>query len=98
MKEKLCSVSYAKDGTKAVRLFKESSSGDFNVILMDIQMPKMNGYEAAKAIRRLHRTDAETVLIFACTAGSFKEEKDLAFTSGMNDFLAKPIDMGGWKN
>lgn len=88
-----CSVAHAADGAEAVRLFAESAPGEYDVILMDVQMPKMNGYEAAQAIRRLPRSDAKAVPIFACTAGSFKEDRDRAFASGMNDFLARPIDI-----
>lgn len=88
-----CSVTHAEDGAEAVRFFEASDPGEYDVILMDVQMPKMNGYEAAQSIRRLPRPDAGTVPIFACTAGSFKEDRDRAFASGMNDFLAKPIDI-----
>ena len=60
---------------------------------MDMQMPVMDGCEAAKAIRNLDREDAKTVMIYACTANTFQEDRDLAIESGMDDFLTKPIDV-----
>lgn len=81
------------NGEEAVKAFEASNLGEFNVILMDVQMPVMNGYKAALAIRALPRADAAIVPIFACTANTFKEDKDRAFESGMTDFLSKPIDI-----
>lgn len=81
------------NGKKAFECFKNSAPGTFDVILMDLLMPEMNGFEAAKAIRDLDREDAKTVRIFACTANSFIEEKEKAYESGMNDFITKPIDI-----
>lgn len=83
----------AVNGQEAVEKFAASQPGFYHVILMDIQMPVMNGYEAAKAIRNLERTDAKTVSIFACTANTFQEDIDKAMESGMDDFLGKPIDV-----
>lgn len=83
----------ATNGEEAVAMFEASALGEFNVVLMDVQMPVMNGYKAAMAIRGLPRPDAAIVPIFACTANTFKEDKDRAFESGMTDFLAKPIDI-----
>lgn len=87
------SAIHAKDGEEVVKIFNDSKIAEFDAILMDVQMPKMNGYEASVAIRSLPREDAATVKIFACTANTFKEDKEKAKESGMNDFLSKPIDV-----
>lgn len=86
-------VAHATDGKKAVEVFEASEVGEYGIILMDLLMPEMNGYEASMAIRSLERDDASTVKIIACTANSFKEDRDKAMESGMNDFIAKPIDI-----
>ncbi len=83
----------AENGKKALKKFSDSAPGTYGVILMDLLMPEMDGFEAAKAIRELDREDAKTVRIFACTANSFTEERDKAFASGMNDFISKPVDI-----
>ena len=67
--------------------------GEFDVILMDIMMPVMNGYNATKRIRSMDREDAKTIPIIAMTANAFEEDKKMALASGMNDHVAKPIDM-----
>lgn len=87
-------VAHATDGKKAVEMFKASENGEYGIILMDLLMPELNGFEASKAIRSLDRPDASTVRIIACTANSFKEDQENALKSGMNDFIAKPIDIG----
>lgn len=84
---------HAENGQKAVEIFNQSDENEFDVILMDMQMPVMDGCTATKEIRGLDRTDAGSVIIFACTANTFKEDRDKAIQSGMNDFLAKPIDV-----
>lgn len=86
-------VTHAKDGAEAVKLFEASGEYAYDVILMDVQMPVMDGYEATRKIRGLSRADAQSVLIYACTANAFKEDQDRALASGMNDFLTKPIDV-----
>ena len=86
-------VARAADGEQVVRLFEASGVHEFDVILMDVQMPVKNGYEAARAIRALDRPDAKTVIIYACTANTFKADQDKAAESGMNGFIAKPIDV-----
>ncbi len=83
----------AENGRKALEKFSASEQGYYGVILMDLMMPEMDGFEATKAIRALARPDAKTVRIFACTANSFSEERDKAFESGMNDFITKPVDI-----
>lgn len=88
-----CTVTHANDGKKTVERFLSSESNELDVILMDIQMPVMNGYEAAAEIRSCGREDAKTVKIFACTANTFNEDAEKAYESGMDDFLAKPIDV-----
>lgn len=86
-------VTHAADGGQVVERFEASSPYEFDVILMDVQMPVQNGYEATKIIRGLNRPDAKSVIIYACTANSFKEDQDRALESGMNGFIAKPIDV-----
>ena len=83
----------ASNGKEAVELFNQSEIGEFDIILMDMQMPVMDGCTAAANIRQLHRADAESVLIYACTANMFQEDREQALASGMNDFLTKPIDV-----
>ncbi len=79
------------DGTEAVKKFTESPIGYYNLVLMDVIMPQMTGYEAAEKIRRLDRPDAQTVPIIAVTANAFQDDVDKAFAAGMNGHLAKPI-------
>ncbi len=86
-------VSVAENGFRAVELFEVSEIGGIDIILMDILMPVMNGYEATRAIRESHRPDARRVKIFACTANSYKEDREKAFESGMDDFITKPVDV-----
>ncbi len=70
-----------------------SDPGEFDIILMDMQMPVMDGCTAAAEIRRLEREDAASVQIYACTANTFQEDRERAMQSGMDDFLTKPIDV-----
>ncbi len=81
----------AENGKIALKKFTESEPGTFGIILMDLLMPEMDGFETAKAIRDLDRPDAKTVRIFACTANSLSENKDKALASGMDDFIEKPL-------
>lgn len=83
----------ARNGREVVERFADSVPGTYPVILMDIQMPEMDGYEAAKAIRNLKRADAGTVRILACTANTFQEDIDRVMESGMNGFIGKPINI-----
>jgi len=85
-------IEEAENGRQAVDMFKKSPVGYYDIILMDIQMPVLNGYEAAKAIRALDRADAKTVSIIAMTANAYKEDVEQALASGMNGHVAKPID------
>ncbi|MBR3747154.1 MAG: response regulator, partial [Selenomonadaceae bacterium] len=86
-------VDDADDGTVAVEKFRNAPPNHYDLILMDVQMPKMNGYEATRAIRALSREDAHTIPIVAMTANAFEEDKDNALKAGMNDHLAKPLDI-----
>ena len=85
-------VTPAKDGTEAVELFAKSEIGEFDLILMDIMMPRMNGYEAAEAIRKMERKDAGEIPIFAVSANAFLDDIAASKKSGMNEHLSKPID------
>ena len=80
------------DGQEAVELFRNSELGEFDVILMDIMMPVMNGYEAAKTIRSLNREDAKTIPIIAMTANAFTEDRIKAKEAGMDEHVSKPVD------
>lgn len=86
-------VTLAENGKAAVDRFAASEPGTFDLILMDVLMPEMDGFTATRAIRAMNRADAKSVLIFACTANSFKEDLDKAMESGMDDFIAKPVDV-----
>lgn len=83
----------AENGKLALERFCESAVGEFDAILMDVQMPVMNGYEATKAIRALEREDAVTIPIIAMTANAFAEDVKDALNSGMNAHVAKPVEM-----
>ena len=86
-------VTKAWDGQEAVKIFEKSRSGEFDVILMDIMMPVMNGYEAAKMIRSLDREDAKAIPIIAMTANAFTEDRIRAKEAGMDEHVAKPVDV-----
>ena len=86
-------VDWAENGEQACKLFEESPLGEYDVVLMDIQMPIMNGYEAARTIRSLERADARTVPIIAMSANAFMEDIEESLRCGMNAHLSKPIDM-----
>ena len=81
------------NGQEALERFLQTKPGYYDAILMDIQMPVMNGYDAARAIRNLDRPDAETIPIVAMTANAFAEDIQKATEAGMNAHLSKPIDM-----
>ncbi|MCI5859213.1 MAG: ATP-binding protein [Blautia sp.] len=85
-------VTKAWNGQEAVKIFEKSGSGEFDVILMDIMMPVMNGYEAAKRIRSLDREDAQVIPIIAMTANAFVEDRMKAKEAGMNEHIGKPVD------
>lgn len=87
-------VETAENGLIAVNKFKASAPGEYAGILMDIQMPVMDGYEAAKTIRSLEREDAHVIPILALTANAFASDIGKANSAGMNDHIAKPIDIG----
>ena len=87
-------ITRAADGEEAVRVFSENPQGTFDLILMDVMMPKMNGYEATKAIRSLqNHQDAVTIPIIAMTANAFAEDVQASMDAGMNGHLSKPIVM-----
>ncbi|MDR0622191.1 MAG: response regulator [Deltaproteobacteria bacterium] len=84
-------VDEAVDGSAAVKMFEDSPEHTYDIILMDVQMPIMDGYQASAAIRHLDRSDAQNVPIIALTANAFKEDIDKALQAGMNAHIAKPI-------
>ena len=86
-------ITRAENGQQALELFKEKPAGTFDVILMDLMMPVMDGYTATRKIRELERSDAKTVPIIAMTANAFKEDAEKCIAVGMNAQLAKPLDI-----
>ena len=86
-------VTKAWNGQEAVELFEKSRPGEFDVILMDIMMPVMNGHEAVKRIRSLDREDANVIPVIAMTANAFTEDRLKAKEAGMNEHIAKPVDV-----
>ena len=87
-------VTAAGNGREAVELFAQNPPGTFEAILMDIQMPELDGYGATREIRKMARSDAKTIPILAMTANAFEEDIAAARAAGMNGHIAKPIDMG----
>ena len=86
-------IESAPDGTDAVEMVEQSAEGYYDAILMDVQMPVMNGYEATKAIRAMRRRDLKNLPIIAMTANAMEEDKEAALKSGMNAHVAKPLDV-----
>ena len=87
-------IESAPDGTDAVSMMEKAEEGYYDGVLMDVQMPVMNGYEATKAIRALDRRDVKNLPIIAMTANAMEDDKEAALKSGMNAHIAKPIDIG----
>ena len=86
-------LDWAENGQQCLEKFRASRPGDYQVILMDLRMPVMNGYEATRAIRALDRPDAGTIPIIAMTADAFSEDVHKCLECGMNAHIAKPLDM-----
>ena len=93
LQEEGCTVDRAKDGVECVDMLEKAADGTYQLILMDVQMPVMNGYDAAKKIRRMDDAHKANIPIIAMTANAFSEDKQVALDAGMNDHIAKPIDM-----
>ena len=93
LREEGCTVDRAKDGVECVDLLEKAANGTYQLILMDIQMPVMNGYDAAKKIRRMDDPPKADIPIIAMTANAFSEDKQAALDAGMNDHVSKPINM-----
>ena len=93
LQEEGCTVDRAKDGVECVDMLDKAANGTYQLILMDIQMPVMNGYDAAKKIRRMEDPQKAGIPIIAMTANAFSEDKQAALDVGMNDHIAKPINM-----
>lgn len=87
-------VDWASDGREACRMFEESPAGTYGAVLMDVQMPELNGYEATRAIRAMDRPDAKEIPIIAMSANAFAEDINASLASGMNAHLSKPINVG----
>ncbi len=85
-------IDHAEDGLQCLQMFESSAEGYYDIILMDIRMPRMNGYESAEAIRALQRPDAATIPILAMTADAFHEDIQHCLDVGMNGHIAKPLD------
>ena len=83
-----------ENGRLAVERFQQSAEGEFDAILMDVQMPVMNGHDAARAIRALPRDAAGSIPIIAMTANAFTEDEKASMDAGMNAHVAKPLDLG----
>lgn len=88
-----CELLAAEDGEIAVKMFTDSPPGSIDLVLMDVQMPRMDGYEATRRIRGMDRPDGASVPIFAMTANAFREDVEKALACGMNDVLTKPLDI-----
>lgn len=93
LQEEGCTVDRAKDGVECVDMLEKAANGTYQIILMDVQMPVMNGYHAAKKIRRMDDPQKANIPIVAMTANAFSEDRQVALDAGMNDHIAKPIDM-----
>ena len=93
LQEEGCTVDRAKDGVECVDMLEKAANGTYQIILMDVQMPVMNGYDAAKKIRRMDDPQKANIPIVAMTANAFSEDRQVALDAGMNDHIAKPIDM-----
>ena len=81
------------DGVECVDMLEKAANGTYQLILMDVQMPVMNGYDATKKIRRMDDPQKANIPIVAMTANAFSEDKQVALDAGMNDHIAKPINM-----
>ena len=92
LQEEGCTVDRAKDGVECVDMLGKAANGTYQLILMDIQMPVMNGYDAAKKIRRMDDLPKADIPIIAMTANAFSEDKQAALDAGMNDHVSKPIN------
>ena len=93
LQEEGCTVDRAKDGVECVDMLEKAANGTYQLILMDVQMPVMNGYDATKKIRRMDDPQKANIPIIAMTANAFSEDKQVALDAGMNDHIAKPINM-----
>ena len=93
LQEEGCTVDRAKDGVECVDMLEKAANGTYQIILMDVQMPVMDGYDAAKKIRRMDDPQKANIPIVAMTANAFSEDRQVALDAGMNDHIAKPIDM-----
>ena len=93
LQEEGSTVDRAKDGVECVDMLEKAANGTYQLILMDIQMPVMNGYDATKKIRRMDDPQKADIPIIAMTANAFSEDKQAALDAGMNDHIAKPINM-----
>ena len=91
-------MDHAPDGKQVIKMYENSDVGEYFAILMDIQMPNMNGYDATAAIRSHSRDDASSIPIIAMTADAFEDALKKAYAVGMNDYITKPLDTLKLKN
>ena len=91
LEEEHLDIAEAKNGKEALEIFRNSKTGEYDFIIMDVMMPVMDGLEATKAIRELEREDAKKIPIIAMTANAFEEDRKKAVKAGMNGHIAKPI-------
>ncbi|MDO4479278.1 MAG: ATP-binding protein [Lachnospiraceae bacterium] len=93
LEDKGCLVEHAEDGDVCVEMLEKAPAGYYDLILMDVQMPRMDGYEATRAIRHFSDQAKAAIPIVAMTANAFAEDRENAFRAGMNGFVAKPIEL-----
>ena len=92
-KEEGMEVEWARDGQEALDMFEAAAPDHFDIVLMDVRMPRMNGYEATRAIRASDHADAASVPILAMSANAFSDDVEASLRSGMNGHLSKPINV-----
>ena len=93
LEEEHLNITEAKNGKEALEIFQNSRMDEYDVIIMDVMMPVMDGLEATKAIRELEREDAKKIPIIAMTANAFEEDRKACLDAGMDEHIAKPIDI-----
>lgn len=93
LKNEGISAEVAADGEQAVKMLEEAPDGYYDLILMDVQMPRMNGYDATRQIRKLRDQKKASIPVIAMTANAFEEDRNEAFAAGMDEHVAKPVEI-----